>query len=127
MGWDRDPLLQCLHLDTPLLEQQNTKKLYGTENNSVHAQLGKILEPKDTKRPKTPTATFEGSGTKTGGWEQKQGTAPAPAHSTTEEWANHLSHPSSLTPEHILTLTPYKEPVHPALGSKQARGRVVCS
>ena len=44
-----DPLLQCLHLDTPLLQQQNTKKLYGTKNNCVHVQLGQILEPKDTE------------------------------------------------------------------------------
>ena len=39
-----DPLLQCLHLDTPLLEQQDTKKLYGTKNNCVHVQLGQILD-----------------------------------------------------------------------------------
>ena len=39
--WDRpgtwDPLLQCLHLDPPLLEQQNTKKLHGTKNNCAWA------------------------------------------------------------------------------------------
>ena len=58
-------------------------------------------------------ATSEEPGAKTGGWEQKQGTAPVPC-------THHLlRHPSSLTPEHILTLTPYKEPVQPALGSKQ--------
>ena len=39
-----DPLLQCLHLDTRLLGQQNTKKLQGTKNNCVHAQLGQILD-----------------------------------------------------------------------------------
>ena len=53
--WDLGPfaeVLQCLHLDTPLLQKQNTKKLYGTKNNCVHAQLGQILDPKDTKRPK---------------------------------------------------------------------------
>ena len=80
-GWDLGPfaaVLQCLHLDTPLLKQQNTKRLYGTKTNCVHAQLGQILDPKDSKRPKTPTATFEEPGAKTGCWEQKQGTAYAP-------------------------------------------------
>ena len=32
--------------------------------NCVHAQLGKILDPKDTRRPKHPTATFEEPGVK---------------------------------------------------------------
>ena len=34
IGWDLGPfaaVLQGLHLDTPLLQQQNTKKLYGTK------------------------------------------------------------------------------------------------
>ena len=60
-GWDLGPFaaaLQCLHLDTPLLEQQNTKKLPGTKNNCMHAQLGQILDPKDTKRPKKPNCHF---------------------------------------------------------------------
>ena len=59
-------VLQCLHLDTPLVKQQNTKKLYGTKNNYVHAQLGQILDPKCTKRPKSLSATFEEPGAKTG-------------------------------------------------------------
>ena len=42
-------VLQCLHLDTPLLELRNTKKLYGTKNNSVHVQLGQILDQKIQK------------------------------------------------------------------------------
>ena len=47
-----DPLLQCLHLDTPLLEQQDTKKLFGTKNNCVHVQLGQILDKRDQKKKK---------------------------------------------------------------------------
>ena len=45
--------MQCLHLDTPLLEQQNTKELYVFKNNRLHAQLGKLrtLRYKDTKKP----------------------------------------------------------------------------
>ena len=46
-GWDLGcftAVLQCLHLDTPLLQQQNTKKLYGPKNNCVHTHLGQILD-----------------------------------------------------------------------------------
>ena len=69
--------LQCLHLDTPLLEQQNAKKNYETENNFMHVQLGQILDPKrhkETKNKKTknnPPATSEELRTKTGCWELK--------------------------------------------------------
>ena len=44
-GWDMGPfaVLQCLDLDTPLLKQQNTKKLHGTKNNFMHAQLGSVF------------------------------------------------------------------------------------
>lgn len=47
-----DPLLQRLHLDISS-EQENTEKLYGTKNNSVHAQLGQVLEKKTQKDQKT--------------------------------------------------------------------------
>ena len=95
-----------LWLDTSLFEQQNTKKLHGTKNNCVHAPWGPIPDPNDTKRPKTPTATLFRS------LEQKQGVGRKnmpPAHTPPTEWANHLSHPSSLTPGHTSTLTLYKE------------------
>ena len=51
-----DPLLQCLHLDTPFLAQQNTKKLSGVKHCCVHAQLGQILDKryKKTKECKCP-------------------------------------------------------------------------
>ena len=79
-GWDLGPfaVLQCSHLDTPLLKQQNTKKLYGTKNNCMHEQLGQIMGKKLQKTKKTPTATFEETGAKDGGQEQKQGTVHAP-------------------------------------------------
>ena len=37
-------VLQHLHLDIPFLEQQNTKKLYGTQNNFMHVQLGQVQD-----------------------------------------------------------------------------------
>ena len=47
-----DPLLQCLHLDKCLLEQQNTKKAQGTKNNSLHEQLGQNMDKKIEKDKK---------------------------------------------------------------------------
>ena len=71
-------VLQCLQLDTPLLEQQNTSKLYRTKNNCVQAWLGQSMDPEDMKRPKHPTTTFEEpGGKKIGCQEQKQGTTHA--------------------------------------------------
>ena len=77
-----DPLLQCLYLDTPVLEQQNTEKLYGTENASLpiwaNSRPKRYKETKKTNYHFFPTTTFEDPGAKTGGGEQKQGTAHAP-------------------------------------------------
>ena len=81
-GWDLGhfaAVLQSLDLDTPLLQQQNSKKLHGPKNNCVPAQLGQILDPKDTKRPKSPPDIFEDPGAKTECQEQKQ----TPIHTTT--------------------------------------------
>ena len=77
-GWDLGPFapeLHRLHWDTPLPEQQNTKKPHGTKNNPTHAAVGANSDPKDTKKSKHPTVTFEEPGAKTGCREQKQGTA----------------------------------------------------
>ena len=60
-----DPLLQCLHLDKPLLQQQNTKKLQGTKNNFMHGQLGQIMNKK-IQKDQNPTATSEVSRAKAG-------------------------------------------------------------
>ena len=95
-----DPLLQCLPPGKPLLQQQNTKKLYGTKNNCVHAQLGQILDKKIQKTKKL-NCHFWRAASNAGGREQKQGTSNA---SCTH---HHLSHPSGPTPGHTPTLTPY--------------------
>ena len=87
------------------------KETVGTKNNPGHVQLGQILDEKDTKRPKNPTATFEVPGAKTGCWQWKQGTyCTCALHSTLPKgWANRLSHPSGLSPGHTPTFTSYKE------------------
>ena len=81
-SWDVEPFaagLQCLHLDTPLLEQLNinTKKLDETKN-CVHVQLEQMLDPKRQKKNKNPTATSEKPGAKARAEEQRQSAARAP-------------------------------------------------
>ena len=69
LAWDLGPFAAvppCLHLDTPLLEQQNTEKLSGTKNISVHAQLGQILDERYKRDQKPTNATLEKPGAKTG-------------------------------------------------------------
>lgn len=64
---------------SPLLELQNTKKMYGTKNNRVPAQLGQSLDKRYKKiKKKTPAAIFEKPRAKTGCWELKQPTEHAP-------------------------------------------------
>ena len=48
-----DLLLQGLHLDTPLLQQWNTKKLQGTKTNYVHMQFGQIMDKRYKKTKKS--------------------------------------------------------------------------
>ena len=116
-AWGWDPLLQCLYLDAPLLQQQNTKKLYGTKNNCACAlganSLEQILDAKGTKRPKTSASTSEEPRTKTGLWGAKQEDYAFPC-------TDHLSHPSSPTPGHIPTLTLCEEQDCSTLGSERA-------
>ena len=120
-------MLKCLHLDTPLLEQQNTKKLYGTKINYVHVQLGQILD-KRFKETKKPSCQFWRVWSKSRRSGAKAGYCACPLHTMPPKgWANHLSHPSGMTPGHTPTLTPYKEQARPHSGSKQAREPVVCS
>ena len=59
------------HLDTPLLEIQNTKKLYGAKNNCAHIQLGQILDQKIQKRQKEPIAISEELGPKPKVWQNR--------------------------------------------------------
>ena len=121
--WDRPvtwvPLLQCLHLNTPLLEWQNTGKLRGTRNGCVHVQFGQILNPRDTERPENTGAPFEEHGTKARCWEAGKLLRMSPVYSTPKGWGKHLSRPSSPTPGPTPTLTTYKEGTCPHLGSKK--------
>ena len=84
-AWDLGPfasVLQNLHLDKPLLERQNTKKLYWTKNNNLHAQLGQILDTKGTKKPKSQTANFEKPGAKQDLGDKSRVLCMSPAHNT---------------------------------------------
>ena len=117
-AWDWDPLLQCLYLDAPLLQQQNTKKLYGTKNNCVHVLLGQIHWSKFwTQRvqrdQKLQPPLLRSLGQKQGFGEQNKRTMHSPC-------TDHLSHPSSPTPGHIPTLTLCEEQDCSTLGSERA-------
>ena len=75
-AWDLGPfaaVLRCLHLHTHLLEQQNTKKLYGTKSNCVHTQVGQILDKRYKETKKSKGHFCEAWSTEC--WEQKQGPA----------------------------------------------------
>ena len=63
------PSAAMLSLGTPLLQQGNTEKLYGTKNNCagiVRANSGRKQKRKHTKKPKNLTATSEEPGAKAG-------------------------------------------------------------
>ena len=64
-GWGLGPfaaVLQCLHLDTSHLKQQNTEKPYRTKNNYMYVAAGANSGPRIQKRLKPPTATSEEPG-----------------------------------------------------------------
>ena len=86
-AWALGSLLQCLQLghNSPWATKY---KLYGTKINCMHVQLGQILD-KRYKETKTPLVTSKEP-------EAKVGYCTCPLH--IKGWANHLSHPSSLTP-----------------------------
>ena len=102
-----DPLLRYLHLDTRLLKQQNTKKLYGTKNSCMHAHLQQIMDNK-IQKDQEPNCHFEKLGT-------KAGYCACPTHTPPPNgWASRLSYPlvQPLEP-------PYKETAGPPSGSQQ--------
>ena len=110
VSWDLGPfaaVLQCLHLDKPLLQQQSTKKLYGTKNNCVYVQLGQILDQKIQRRKtkqkknkkqqqqkKNPTAISEEPEAKLGAGSERRVQYMPFALTTTKGRPNHLNHPS---------------------------------
>ena len=91
-GWVLRPFTAALApgLTSPLdtkskeLKRESHKVIFmGLKNIYVYAQLGRILDPKDTKRPKTKTktkttATSEEPGARAVDQEQKQGIVHAP-------------------------------------------------
>lgn len=123
--WDKlgpGALLQCSHLDTLLLEQQNGTELNGTKNNCTHVQLGQILN-KRLRETKKPSCHFWRV------WSKKSKVLHMLLSSTSpKRREKHLRHVSELTPASTPTLTQYKEqachllPLH--LGSKQAKESV---
>ena len=114
-------VLQCLYLGKCLLDQQNTKKPYWTKNSCLHAAVLANSVLKDTKSPKNPKLPLLKNQEQKPDIGSKSRVLYTPhALNTPKDWAEHLSHPSDLTPGHTRTLTPCKEPAYPStLGSKQ--------
>lgn len=99
----RDHLLQCLHLDQRLLQQQNAKRPSGTEN--YYVQLAQIID-KIGQRWKKTQLTFLKS------QEQKQSTTHTRGTPHPKGREDHLRYPSGGPWTHP-TLSPGKEPARP--------------
>ena len=73
-GWDLGPfaaVLQCLHLDKRLLEQQNKRNYKGVKITACMLSWGNLWTRRYKKTKKTQLPLLKS-------WEQKQGTAHAP-------------------------------------------------
>ena len=119
-GWDLGPFAAGLHLDTPLLKQQNSKKLYGTKNNCMYVQLGQLTDKKiqKTKKKKKSYCHFWRV------WSKIWVLRMPPAHSTT--LAVGKTPKSPLQPD--LWTHPYPHPIWgTSSGSEQAGELVLCS
>lgn len=105
------------HFATVLAAFLNEQQI-GRNNNGLKITgwaVGEIMNNKIQKKKlkKNPTATFEDLRT-------KAMYCACSLHLTPPKgWADHLSHPSSPTPDPALTLTPCKEPARSTLGSKR--------
>ena len=128
-----DAVLQGFHLDTPLLQQQNTEKPYGTKNNCVEFCTSQpdsspqLTATRESLQQRPSTAKNKHS-LKNRVLRSKAGYCECPLYSKPPEgWAKHLSHPSDSTPGHTSSLTPCKEHACLHLGNKQAREFVACS
>ena len=118
-----DSLLQCCsactwtHLSSSNKIQRNQM---GLKITACICSQGKFWT-KDTKTKKIQLPLLKSP-------EQKQGVGSksrycaCPQHTTPAKgWANHLSHPSSWTPGHTVTLTPYKEQGYPRLRERASK------
>ena len=92
-----DAVLQCLHLDIPLLDEQNTEKLLGLNITACMCNWDKFwIQKIQSVKKKKPNCYFWGA------LEQNQGTVLPPAHTTTKGvgkppkppfWPDPWSHP----------------------------------
>ena len=116
-GWDLGPLLQDLHLDKCLLQQQIQRNYEGLKI-TAGLRRGQIINHKIQKGHK-PNCHFWGVGGKS------RVLCRIPAHTSPRGRADHLSPPSGRTPGPASTLTPFKGAACPPRGA--ARAPVTCS
>ena len=107
-GWDLGPRTLCCSACTWTNVSSSNKiqrNYKGLKITVCMCSWGRLWT-KRYKETKSTTATSEEPGAKAGSY-------ACPLHTTPPKgWADHLSHPSSLTPGPTPTLTPYKEPAH---------------
>ena len=103
-AWDLGSIaavLQCLHLDKPLLQKLNTKKLYGLKITMCMCNWGKLWTER-YKGPKSLTATSEEPEGRTRGLAAKAGYWACARPSV--GMGKPLKPPSDPTPGHTPTL-----------------------
>ena len=120
-GWDRDLGPFAIVLVPRQMSPQATKyKKQGKKNNHIREQLGQIIDNKIQKDQK-PNCHFLRARSKS------RVLCMFPANNTTKRMGKIPEPPSGPIPEPTPTLTPYKEPACPTLGSEQARETVTCA
>ena len=117
-----DPLLQGLHPDTPLLKQQNTKKLMGLKIPGCMLSWDKLWTKRYKKTKKAQLPLLKRREQKQGVGSKSRALRMPPAHTPPEGRADHLGHPSGPTPGSAPTLSPSKEPALPHLREPASKG-----
>ena len=129
MRWDRleSGTLCCKACTwTHLSSSNKTQRNYEGLKVTAHMCSWGKFWTQNIQKDRSPTATSEEPGAKTGCWEQKQGTVHILCTTPPEGWANNLTHPSGLTPGHTPTLPHLRDQLNTPLW-EQAREHIACS
>ena len=104
-GWNLGPFAAMLAAG-PVSSGATKQEETVTDKKNCACAFGTNSGQQDTKRPKSPTATFEKLRAKTGCQQQKRGNVDCPCHSTTKGVGRPQIHASSQAAGTAPTLTP---------------------